>query len=206
MERIFPKKLRPESDRLGVLRVSRQVNHEAMCFLYQHKTFCFSVQDLSKVSTMPLGPEAISMIQYVDIRVDTTISLDSYRGPERRKCFVSHLRGLGDSKIPRKRCHVTLEHLVDPGLVSPNRFIPELNTLSNFELLILNASFDRKSSIFGYIFVRPYFDTYIKELEFDLRPGVYETYDGHCCVIFRPIRTSHQEESHDASQAQESSG
>ena len=34
---------RPESDRLSILRVSRRLHYEAMCFLYRHNTFCFGL-------------------------------------------------------------------------------------------------------------------------------------------------------------------
>ena len=44
MLRVMANVTRPESDRLSILRVSRRINYEAMCFLYQHNTFCFGVR------------------------------------------------------------------------------------------------------------------------------------------------------------------
>ena len=181
---------RPEAD-LNILRVCRQLTYEAMCFLYRQNAFCFEVWREKRVPAKPLGTQAISMMQYVDIRVDTNMFFRSCSGSERRTRIVSQLRGLGGSHVPRKRCHITLDYLVGKHYYpSPRRLIRELSTLTSFELLILDArEFSYKSD--GYNFLDsswPWFQMYMKGLEYELGPGEFDTYEGNCCVVFHPIK------------------
>ena len=132
------------------------------------------------------------MIQYVDIRVDTSMYRGARSKPEKRKCILGQLRGLGDSHVPRKRCHITLDYLGgDTRHISPKRLIRELSSLTGFELLILDAKTVDWGNDDGYKFLPsswPWFQTYAKGMKFELGPGEYDTYVGNCCVLFHPFK------------------
>ena len=76
------------------------------------------------------------------------------------------------------------------------RLIRDLNTLIDFELFILDARVVEWDSDDGYVIVPlswPCFSTYVKGVEFDLGPGVLDTYDGHCCILFHPLKREIQQ-------------
>ena len=188
--RIERGKYRPESDRLSILRVARQIRYEAMCFLYRHSTFCFEVQSPWEAAPGGLGVEALSLIQFVDIRVDTGLFMHPSGVMKEEKRFAGQLRGLGGSKVSRKRCHVTLDCCGDSANASLRRVVCGLKTLTNFELVILDANLHPKADRDEYEWAPStwkYFDYYARKLKMELGAGGHDMYDGHYCLAFHPM-------------------
>lgn len=181
--------VRPESDRLGILRAARQLNYEAISFLYRHSTFRFQVQRLPDVPPKMLGPEALSMIQHVEITVDVTLFDFSSTESEEKAEYVGGLRGLYGSRTPRKTCHVTTDCGWSTNEPSTRSVVRGLKTLNNFELLTLDVRFSPGINYDGYALPACiYFGIYNHELEPELGPGKFDTRHGHCCLSFHPMR------------------
>lgn len=138
-----------------------------------------------------LGPQALSMMQYVEVTLDATQFTSRSSEADEADHFVNSLRGLRGTQTPRKSCHVTIDYRWVQGEFSPRGVVSGLKTLKNFELLTLDFRiwFDRHYDERNYA---PsdwrLFDFFNRKLEPELGPGKFDTLRGHCCLSFHPMR------------------
>lgn len=94
------------------------------------------------------------------------------REAETGSCFVSQLRGVGDLRVARKRCHGILKCLRDSMAISPSGIVHGLGTLTSFGLVVLDVTFCGRMYNDGHCFASsswPCFDTYAEELKPELQ-------------------------------------